>query len=155
MLIILTHIDKVTGLSVGKEPTRNGPVLPKFEGLKVLWAKTSKYPTNVPEFICEIADGQDTHTQGVIAVLTQEKHDAAYAQEMSDRAAKDYEQRATPIRNQRNNLLAASDIYVIIDYPISDAKRQEWRDYRQALRDVTLQSTFPDEVVWPEPPAKE
>jgi len=87
--------------------------------------------------------------------LTQEEHDAAYVQEMADCAVKDYEQRATPIRNQRNSLLSASDIYVIIDYPISDAKRQEWKDYRQALRDVTSQSTFPDEVVWPAEPTKE
>lgn len=27
-----------------------------------------------------------------------------------------------------------------------------WRSYRQALRDVTLQQTFPDSVAWPDPP---
>lgn len=155
MIVILTHIDKVTGLSVGKEPTRNGPVLPKLEGLKVLWAKTSKYPTNVPEFICEITDGQDTNVDGFLGVLSQEEHDAAYAQELVDREAKDFEQKAAPIRNRRNQLLTESDIYVIVDYPLSDIKRNEWKLYRQQLRDVTLQSTFPDEVEWPLKPSKE
>lgn len=155
MIVILTHVDSKTGISVGKEPTRNGPTLPKFAGLRLLWSKRSKNPTSVPEFICEIADGQDINVEGVIGVLTQEECDAAQAQELVDYANKEYEQKAAPIRNRRNQLLTASDIYVIVDYPISDAKRQEWKTYRQALRDVTLQSTFPDEVVWPQEPAKE
>jgi hypothetical protein len=29
---------------------------------------------------------------------------------------------------------------------------QEWVTYRQALRDITKQSTFPQTVVWPVPP---
>ena len=155
MIIIVTHIDIITGVSVTQAPAKNGPKLPEFDNLRVLWAKTSKYPTEVPEFVCEITDGQNIEVQGVLGTYTAEQEQAAYLQELDDRILKDYNQRAKPIRNRRNELLTASDIYVIVDYPISETKRTEWKAYRQALRDVTLQSTFPDSVDWPTEPAKE
>lgn len=155
MIVIVTHVDNITNLSVTQQPAKNGPKLPEFADLKVLWAKTSKYPTEIPEFICEIANDQDINISGVLAILTPEQEQAAYAEELVARVTKYYEQRATPIRNRRNELLAASDIYVIVDYPISEIKRDEWKSYRQALRDVTTQSTFPDDVTWPTEPSKE
>lgn len=57
------------------------------------------------------------------------------------------------IRNIRNFKLKQSDKYAIPDFPIVPEKKQEWSDYRQALRDITSQSTFPDSVVWPSKPA--
>ncbi len=56
------------------------------------------------------------------------------------------------IRNIRNFRLKQSDKYVIPDFPITPEKKQEWVDYRQALRDITSQPTFPDSVVWPTKP---
>ena len=52
------------------------------------------------------------------------------------------------IREQRNMLLLQSDWTQLPDSPLSDSKKQEWRDYRQALRD------FPESGSneWPEPP---
>lgn len=155
MIIILTYVDSITGISVAQAPAKNGPKLPEFDNLRVLWAKTSLYPTEVPEFVCEIAPGQNIDVPGVLGVPTTEQEQAAYLQELSARSIQDYEQRAKPIRTRRNELLTASDVYVIVDYPISELKLQEWKAYRQALRDVTLQSTFPDTVVWPPEPSKE
>ncbi len=65
------------------------------------------------------------------------------------------------IRDQREELLLNSDKYAIPDWPHSSAeKRQEWLDYRQALRDMTTtQSPQVDangelvNVTWPTPPS--
>lgn len=55
------------------------------------------------------------------------------------------------IRNMRNELLANSDIYVIRSVESGTEISQEWKDYRQALRDVTTQES-PWFIVWPEKP---
>ena len=39
-------------------------------------------------------------------------------------------------RLERDNLLTMSDRYMVIDYPITEEKRQEWKVYRQLLRDL-------------------
>jgi hypothetical protein len=56
------------------------------------------------------------------------------------------------VRNIRNFRLKKSDKYVTPDYPVTAEKLQEWRTYRQALRDITLQPGFPNTVVWPTQP---
>jgi len=61
------------------------------------------------------------------------------------------------IRSRRSHLLVASDWTQVADSPLSAEKREEWAEYRQALRDLTtlyptVQSA--DEVVWPTEPAK-
>lgn len=155
MIIITTYIDAHTGVSVQKEPTKSGPVLPKLYGLRVLWARTSAYPTEVPEFICEVTDEQDISIPGVLGVLTPDEEKLQYAEELLLREQQAFNQKANPIRTKRNELLAESDVYVIVDYPVSEAKRSEWKQYRQTLRDVTLQTTFPESVEWPIQPLKE
>jgi len=35
---------------------------------------------------------------------------------------------------------------------LSEEKKQEWRDYRQALLDIPQQEGFPNEIFWPEVP---
>lgn len=52
------------------------------------------------------------------------------------------------IRIQRNKLIAESDWMANSDVTMSD----EWRTYRQALRDITTQSD-PSNITWPTPPA--
>ena len=51
-------------------------------------------------------------------------------------------------RWNRLQLLEETDIYAVGDRPMSD----EMRAYRQALRDITQQEGFPDNVVWPTKP---
>lgn len=62
------------------------------------------------------------------------------------------DQIAFVMRRRRNNLLKRSDRYVLLDFPITEAKRQEWINYRQALRNVTEQAGFPHTIVWPQKP---
>ena len=63
-------------------------------------------------------------------------------------AAKDAEQ-AKSVREQRNTKLAECDWTQLAD---STADKAAWAIYRQALRDITLQSGFPWEIQWPVAP---
>ena len=60
-------------------------------------------------------------------------------------------QKSTEIRNKRNSLLNDSDKYMIEDYPISKEDKDKVKTYRQQLRDITNQKSFPD-VTWPDFP---
>jgi hypothetical protein len=61
------------------------------------------------------------------------------------------------IRTKRSFLLAKTDWTQVADAPISEQSKQDWRVYRQALRD--LPQTYAniisiDEVQWPTPPSE-
>ena len=60
------------------------------------------------------------------------------------------EQLAARIRDRRNELLQQSDWTQLPDVP--QATKDLWSTYRQALRDITLQSGFPTNVEWPVAP---
>ena len=45
------------------------------------------------------------------------------------------------LRKKRDQLLAESDIKVLPDSPMTDSKRNEWKTYREALRDLPASST--------------
>lgn len=63
------------------------------------------------------------------------------------------EQKAEKIRVHRDNLIAQSDFYMMSDYPSTEEGLIEVKAYRQTLRDITKQETFPDSVTWPDTPA--
>jgi hypothetical protein len=63
-------------------------------------------------------------------------------------AAKDAEQ-AKSVRQQRGEKLKNSDWTQVADAPVDKAA---WATYRQALRDVTEQSSFPWTIDWPTQP---
>lgn len=50
------------------------------------------------------------------------------------------------IKQIRDDLLKESDVYMLVDYPISEEERNEWKEYRQKLRDLTTQSAWPDDI---------
>lgn len=56
------------------------------------------------------------------------------------------------VRNQRNTLLQNSDVLVIRYTENGEAVPQNIKDYRQALRDITIQ-TNPFDITWPIQPA--
>lgn len=56
---------------------------------------------------------------------------------------------AESVRQRRNQMLSETDWRFRSDLTPS----QEWKDYCQALRDITTQSGFPFNVVWPNQPA--
>jgi hypothetical protein len=60
---------------------------------------------------------------------------------------------ALAIRQQRTSLLLQSDWTQIADSPLTSQQKAMWATYRQALRDITKQVTFPTSVVWLVPPS--
>lgn len=65
------------------------------------------------------------------------------------------EQKEAQIRNQRNMLLDLSDWTQLNDSPLTAEQKKEWAEYRQALRDVPAQESFPYKVVFPSMPETE
>ena len=47
-------------------------------------------------------------------------------------------------RAERDNLLAQTDKYMLSDFPITDEEREQYKAYRQYLRDVPEQAEFPN-----------
>ena len=60
---------------------------------------------------------------------------------------------AEQVRGERDEKLTESDWLVVRQAETGQAVSQEWLDYRQALRDITTQDGFPENVVWPTEPA--
>ena len=81
----------------------------------------------------------DTTEDGV--TTTKAEHETAYQAKLDADAAES-------VRADRNALLAATDWRASSDLTLSD----EWATYRQALRDVPSQSSFPHDVTWPTEP---
>lgn len=52
----------------------------------------------------------------------------------------------------RSRLLRETDFYFTADYPLSDELKEKLITYRQALRDITKQSGWPTNIIWPEKP---
>ena len=52
---------------------------------------------------------------------------------------------------KRASLLNSSDWTQLPDVP--ETTKLKWLTYRQALRDITKQSTFPNQIDWPNPPS--
>lgn len=65
-----------------------------------------------------------------------------------EEVAADTASEAANVRAQRNQKLKDTDWTQVEDAPVDKAA---WATYRQALRDITLQETFPT-VVWPHDP---
>ena len=82
----------------------------------------------------EQIDGQ-WFTKYSVADMEQEAKDALDAQQ------------AKNMRDQRNEKLKDCDWTQLADAPVDQAA---WSTYRQALRDITLQSGFPWEITWPD-----
>ena len=61
----------------------------------------------------------------------------------------DYNQVATEIRKQRDKLLNDTDWTQMPDSALSKEKQDQYKVYRQALRDVPEQEDFPYDVVFP------
>ena len=66
-----------------------------------------------------------------------------------EEVAQTQESKAAQLRSQRNTLLSQTDWTQITDSPVD---KQAWATYRQALRDISDQETFPDSVTWPTRP---
>ena len=57
------------------------------------------------------------------------------------------------LRTKRNKVISSTDYLFTSDFPhATPEKKQEWLDYRQALRDLPSVTEDPANPVWPTPP---
>ena len=54
--------------------------------------------------------------------------------------------------DKAKKLLAESDWAMLPDVPLMDFQKTAWVEYRRALRDIRLQSGFPNNIQWPSRP---
>jgi hypothetical protein len=73
------------------------------------------------------------------------------SQEEAYTAHKDAEA-ATAARAERDKLIASCDWMAIKAFEGGTTVSTEWATYRQALRDVSAQAGFPNDITWPEKP---
>lgn len=101
----------------------------------------------IPEEAIQITEEQ---WRDFISNMGQKRWDGAnvveYVYEQSD------DDKAANIRAQRDRLLAETDYLLMPDYPVAGEDLDALAVYRQALRDITKQETFPQSVAWPDKP---
>ena len=56
---------------------------------------------------------------------------------------------ARRLRAERDALLEKTDYLMMPDYPIEPERKAKVEAYRQALRDISRQEGWPNEVEWP------
>jgi hypothetical protein len=56
------------------------------------------------------------------------------------------------LRKQRNEKLGQSDFSMLPDHRLSRENEEEWKVYRQSLRDIPSTTENPENPVWPERP---
>ena len=112
--IKFTYVDAITGISIASEPAQNGPVFPPVAGLEFVWARESRYPTDVPEFFGTCPEDADTQIDGVLGVHLQADWETMREDEM--RARNPVPQQVT-MRQARLALLSAGlldDVEMVI-----------------------------------------
>ena len=87
---------------------------------------------------------------GVVVPLTTEE--IAEVEALRAAAPSETDIKWQQIRNQRNRLLLETDWVVTKASDTGVAVSNEWKTYRQALRDVPTQSD-PDNITWPTEPS--
>tara|TARA_R100001198_G_scaffold96025_1_gene84141 strand:- start:1175 stop:1477 length:303 start_codon:yes stop_codon:yes gene_type:complete len=78
---------------------------------------------------------------GVRSEMTDEEA-AAYLSSITIQTQE--ELKAESMRLTRLELLSATDVYMLSDFPLTDSQKTELLNYRQALRDLPTQSGFPN-----------
>lgn len=79
---------------------------------------------------------------------TKQEIEAAWDEVEFDIAAKE-------IRHLRDRKLNETDWVVVKYSELGEAIPDDWKNYRQALRDISEQSGFPNDIDWPAHPTHE
>lgn len=126
----------------------NFGVLPLTETLPDYDATTHKLVANPITDVLDADNNVVGHERTyTVTELTQVELDF-----LAEQAAQAVQRQSDKIRQRRDNLLTACDWTQVVDSPLSDTQKADWATYRQALRDITSQTGFPDNVVWPVAP---
>ena len=92
------------------------------------------------------AIGQIEHLTADIASKTVTWHQDDFAAASEARAMSE-------LRQERNRLLVETDWTQVADSQLADEKKTEWREYRQALRQLPATEEDVSNPTWPEQPS--
>lgn len=118
-----------------------------------LLAEFGVYPATVAE-VPTFTDRTQTITQNETA--TQVNGAWVYGWTVVDKTAEEVTAydiaKGVTVRSQRDELLASCDWMAIKAFEAGTGVATEWATYRQALRDVSAQAGFPNDITWPKKP---
>ena len=100
-------------------------------------------PEGMPSSECRDSDGKAT-VEELLYMLRWNKYPLGELATDEDLAKE--------ARKKRNKLLSETDYMLMKDYPLTEEKEQQLTEYRQALRDISLQPGFPRNIEWPVKP---
>ena len=122
-----TYVDSATGVPVTDAPAANGPKFPDVEGLEFVWARESRYPTDVPEFFGTCPDESDAEVPGVLAVLPQQDWEVMRDDEMRARVPRSITMRQCRLQLLAIGKLADVDVAIAaLPEPEKSAAQIEW-----------------------------
>ena len=104
------------------------------------WTEVDMFADYIRTDVAE--DGTETEV-----TVTKAEQEQAYT------ARKD-EEAATAVRAERDKLIASCDWMAIKAFEGGTTVSAEWATYRQALRDVSAQAGFPNDITWPTQPER-
>jgi len=143
------HVDAKDGRPANEYPMRHGPAWPS-DALTASIVDRREYPAVIVGTLpneAPVPAGATEITQAEHAELVKSFNDWRDAYEQ-----RQLELSAAQERDQRDLRLADTDWVVVYHTEKGTAIPDEWKAYRQALRDVPQQPGFPTEVTWPEKP---
>jgi hypothetical protein len=88
---------------------------------------------------------------GVLTPLTQAEEDFRDAEEAAWEAERPA-RKIAELRIKRNIKLVETDWTQSPDSPMTDETKDDWKTYRQALRDLPANTADPTNITWPEEP---
>jgi hypothetical protein len=95
----------------------------------------------------------DYVVNGEVISLPPKPSTGAYVFDYSQQKwVEDTQEQESEVLAKRNSLLQQSDWTQIPNNPLTPEQQEAWAVYRQELRDVTSQSGYPFNVIWPTPP---
>ena len=109
------------------------------------------YETSVYDGVEEI-DGQWFTKYIVGPVFTDIEGGETAAEQQTAYRAKIDSQVSETVRKDRDARLAACDWTVLTDSQLTTTKKNAWKTYRQALRDIPNAEGFPHSFTWPTAP---
>jgi hypothetical protein len=88
----------------------------------------------------------------LILTFPKKPYENSYFDYIEEKWVLDYLNQNALIKSKKDYLLYRSDWTQIPNNSLTVEQQQAWAIYRQELRDVTSQSGYPFNVIWPTPP---